>query len=446
MNSEELKDSKAPVLSRKNKARIAIVDGIRTPFCKSWGQLKDVDADDLAAYVLKEVMARTGLDPSLLDEVIVGNCSQPVDAANMARVSALKAGLPDNVPAFTVQRNCASGMQSVASAADKILSGHAEVILAAGAESMSNIPFIYGPKMTAFFQKLSRAKSFSATLSTLLSFRPSFLKPIIGLEKGLTDPIPDMIMGKTAEILAREFLISREQQDRFSLRSHQKAKVAITSGRLSEETLPIPAPPDYKTVVNVDDGPRSNQSIEALQKLKPFFDKVNGSVTAGSSSQVTDGAAAVLLMREDRAKALGFEPLGYLRDYAFASLDGVHMGLGPVYATAKLLDRTGMKLQDFKLVEINEAFAAQVLACQEAFESEFYAKRYLGRSSALGSISDDILNVNGGGVALGHPVGATGTRLIITLLKELRRRNEDVGLATLCVGGGQGAAFALEVA
>lgn len=433
-------------MSEGKKMRIAIVDGIRTPLCKSWGQLKGADADDLAAYVLSEVVARVGIDPTLIDEVIIGNCSQPVDSSNMARVAALKAGIPDSVPAFSVQRNCASGMQSVASAADKILSGHAQIILAGGAESMSNIPFIYGKKMTGLFQRLSRAKTLSAKLSTLLSFRPSFLTPIVGLEKGLTDPIPNLIMGKTAEVLAREFLISRERQDRFALHSHQKATVAMTSGRLAEEIIPVPTPPKYEGVVMADDGPRSNQTMEALQKLRPFFDRVNGTVTAGTSSQVTDGAAALMMMPEEKAQELGLEPLGYLVDYAFASLDGVHMGLGPVHATHRLLERTGLSMHDFKLVELNEAFAAQVIACQEAFASESYAKKFLGCTSAVGELRDEILNVNGGGIALGHPVGATGTRLILTLLKELRRREENLGLATLCVGGGQGAAFAVEVA
>lgn len=427
------------------KERIAVVDGIRTPQCKAWGVYKGIDADDLGAYVFKEVMERTGLDDSELDEVILGNCSSPVEAANVARLASLKAGISVHVPSFTVQRNCASGMQSVASATDKILAGHADIILAGGAESMTNIPLIYNDQMTGLFQRLMRSKTLMATLKTMLSFRPSFLKPIVGLEAGLTDYYCDMIMGKTAEILARDFHITREEQDQFSLRSHQRATVAISSGRLAEEILPIPIPPKYDGVVSQDDGPRTNQTIEALAKLKPYFDRVNGTVTAGSSSQVTDGAAAVLLMTESAAKERGLTPMGYIRHYAFGALEGKRMGLGPVYATARLLDRTGLTMKDFKLIELNEAFAAQVIACQRAFDSDDYAKKHLNRDKALGPIDDDILNVNGGGIALGHPVGASGTRLIITTLKELRRRKENLGLATLCVGGGQGAAFALEV-
>ena len=427
------------------KDRIAIVDGIRTPFCKAWGAFKGVDADDLGAYVFREVLARTEFLGDDLDEVVLGNCSQPVKAANIAKVAALKACIAPKIPAFSVQRNCASGMQAVASGMDKILAGQADVILAGGAESMTNIPLIYGSKMTGLFQRLMRSKTVMQKLSTLLSFRLGFLKPIVGLEAGLTDYFENLIMGKTAEILARDFHITREKQDAFALKSHQKATVAISSGRLAEEILPIPLAPKFQGVQMVDDGPRSNQTTEALAKLRPYFDRVNGTVTAGSSSQVTDGAAAVLLMRESKAKEMGYTPLGYVRDYAFASLEGKRMGLGPVYATDKLLRRTGLEMSDFKLVELNEAFAAQVIACQMAFSSDDYCKKHLGRDKAMGELNDDILNVNGGGIALGHPVGATGTRIIITLLKELRRRKENLGLATLCVGGGQGAAFALEV-
>lgn len=427
------------------KERIAIVDGIRTPFCKAGGVFKEAGADDLAAYVLREMTQRLSLAPSDIDEVILGNVGQPADAANVARVAALKAGIPMEVPAYTVQRNCASGMQALTSATTKILSGEAEIILAGATESMSSAPLLYGKKMSALFTQLMRAKTLKAKLGALLSFRPSFLKPIVGLELGLTDPVCDMIMGSTAELLAREFHITREEQDAFALESHQKAARAIENGRLAEEISAVPTPPKYASMQELDDGPRFEQSLAALAKLRPYFEKVTGTVTAGNSSQITDGAAAALVMRESKAKELGLTPMGYLREFAYAGLEGKRMGLGPVYATSKLLDKSGLTMGDFNLVEINEAFAAQVIANERAFACETFAREHLGRSQALGAFDHGILNVNGGAIALGHPVGATGMRLTLTLLKELKRRGQNLGLATLCIGGGQGAALALEV-
>jgi acetyl-CoA C-acetyltransferase/acetyl-CoA acyltransferase len=265
------------------------------------------------------------------------------------------------------------------------------------------------------------------------------------MELGLTDPICGLIMGSTAEVLARDFHITRTQQDKFALESHQKATAALKEGRLAEEIIPVPVAPRYESVQEHDNGPRFEQSMEALAKLRPYFEKLTGTVTAGNSSQITDGAAATLLMRESRAKELGLEPLGYLREFAYAGLEAKRMGLGPVYAASKVLDKTGLGISDFDLFEINEAFAAQVIANEIAFGSKQFAQEKLGRSDALGEIPHDLLNVNGGAIALGHPVGATGTRLVITTLKELRRRQKNRGLATLCIGGGQGAALVLEV-
>lgn len=427
------------------KERIAIVDGIRTPWCKAGGALREMSADDLGAVAVKELMARTGFAPEDLDELIFGNVAQPVEAANVARVLALKAGLPTTLPAYTVHRNCASGMESITTGANKILAGQAEVILAGGTESMSNIPLIYGRRMTELFSGLFKARTAGARLRVMLGFRPSFLKPVIGLEKGLTDPICGMIMGLTAEVLAREFAITREEQDAFALRSHQRAIDAIESGRMADEIVPVPVAPAYTTVQERDDGPRAEQSMEALAKLKPYFDRHTGTVTVGNACPITDGAGAVLIMTESRARALQLKPLGYLTGYAYAALEGQRMGLGPVYATTRLLERTGMTMDAFDLVEINEAFAVQVIANQRAFESDTFARTYLDRDRAIGAIDEERLNVNGGAVALGHPVGATGTRLVITLLHELRRRHARRGLASLCVGGGQGAALALEV-
>ncbi len=426
------------------RERLAIVDGLRTPFAKAGGALSALSADDLAARAVRELLVRTDFPIGQIDELIVGNVAQPIEAANVARVIALKAGLPVGMIASTVHRNCASGMEAITSAANRIFSGEGEVYLAAGTESMSNIPLIYGKQMTRLFGVLTKAKTAKDRLRAWMGFRPSYLKPIIGVMVGLTDPICGLNMGQTAEVLAREFHATRRDQDEFALLSHQRAVKAQLEGRLAEEVVPVPVPPGYAAMQTLDEGPRPNQDIEALAKLRPVFDKVAGTVTVGNACPLTDGAAAVLVMSESQARSRGLTPLGYLRDYAYAALDGRRMGLGPVFATDKLLRRTGLALSDFSLIELNEAFAAQVIACERAFASTEFARTWLGRDQALGTIDREILNVNGGAIALGHPVGATGTRLVLTLLKELRRRGLQRGLATLCVGGGQGAALALE--
>jgi acetyl-CoA acetyltransferase family protein len=276
------------------------------------------------------------------------------------------------------------------------------------------------------------------------SFRLRYLKPVIGVVQGLTDPVCGLNMGQTAEVLSREFHITRSEQDAFALQSHERALAAIREDRLAEEIQPVPIPPRFDTMHEVDSGPREGQSIEALQKLRPYFDRHNGTVTVGNACPLTDGAAAVVMMSESAARARGLEPLGYLRDYAYAGLDPSRMGLGPVFATAKVLEQVGLTLADMDLIELNEAFAAQVLACARAFESDAFAKTYLGRDTALGTLDLERVNVNGGAIALGHPVGTTGTRLVLTLLREMKRRGVDRGLATLCIGGGQGAALILE--
>jgi len=427
------------------KERIAIIDGLRTPFSKAGGALAAYSADDLGTVAVRELMARTGIKGSDLDEVIVGNVAQPADSANVARVIALKAGLPEDLIASTVHRNCASGMESITTGANRIAAGEANVILAAGTESMSNIPLLFGRQMTRLFGRMMKAKTAWQRLGVWMGFRPSFLTPIIGVQVGLTDPVCGLNMGQTAEILAREFGVTRLEQDAWALRSHQRAAAASEGKRLGDEIVPLPVPPQFDQMMLADDGFRANQDMAALGKLRPYFDKVAGTVTVGNACPITDGAGAVLLMSESRAKAEGRQPLGYLREYAYAGLDGRRMGLGPVYATAKLMAKSGLSMADFDLIELNEAFAAQVLACNKAFASDAYAQAHLGRSTALGAIDLERLNVNGGAIALGHPVGATGSRLVVTLLKELRRRGKQRGLATLCVGGGQGAALALEV-
>lgn len=427
------------------KERLAIIDGIRTPFAKAGTILRDYKADDLGAIPVRELMSRLPLHYSDIDEVIIGNVAQPANAANIARVVALKAGFSNSISAYTVHRNCASGMESISTASNMIFAGQAGIVLAGGTESMSNIPLLFNKQMTAFFEQLSSAKTLSARLAVLASFRLPFLKPVIGVVEGLTDPVCGLIMGLTAENLSREFKISREDQDTFALESTQRAVRASEKGIFAEEIIPIPLPPDFGKMLTDDYGYRKNQTFEALQKLKPYFDRKNGTVTVGNSCPLTDGAAAVVVMAESRAKVMGIKPLGYLREYAYAGLEPERMGLGPVYAANKALLRSGLSMKDVQLVEINEAFAAQVLANVKAFGSKEFAQKYLGRDEALGDISMDMLNVNGGAIALGHPVGTSGTRIVITLLKELRRRGLQRGIASLCIGGGQGGAFILEV-
>ncbi len=426
--------------------RIAIVDGIRTPICKAGGVFDPIPADDLGALVVKEIMARGGVSADTVSELIFGNVAQPAGTPNIARIIALKAGLPVSLPAYTVQRNCGSGTEALTTAADKIIAGRIDIAVVGGTESMSNIPLLFNKRMAQFLGRLNRARTGTSRLRALSTFRPGMLKPIIGVIAGLTDPICGMIMGKTAEVLAREFRISREDQDRFALESHRRALAAKADGRLKDEILPTPVPPGYDRVQVDDDGPRAEQSMAALQRLRPFFDRHNGTVTVGNSCPISDGAAAMLVMKESRARELGLEPLGYLRDYAYAGLEPERMGLGPVYATAKLVQHEKVKISEIDVIELNEAFAAQVLANLTAFASDDFATTYLGMARCVGEIDPLLLNVNGGAIALGHPVGMTGARLVLTVLKELRRRNKNLGLATMCIGGGQGGAVLLEAA
>jgi len=370
--------------------------------------------------------------------------AQPAHCANIARIIALKAGVPTTVPAVTVHRNCASGMEAVTTAAERLLSGRAKFILAGGTESMSNIPLLYGAKMTALFASLMKAKRLSDRLKVMSTFRPSFLKPIIGIQLGLTDPYCGLNMGETAEVLSREFGVNREQQDAFALESHQRALRARERGFFDGEIHPVGQPPQYK-MIKADEGPMADQSLERLSKLKPYFNPLSGTVTVGNACPVTDGACMLLLCTESTARQRGLEVLGYLRDWEYAGLEGSRMGLGPVYATAKYFDRTGLDMSSFQRVELNEAFAAQVLANAEAWKSDAFAKEHLKRERALGELPLEITNVNGGAIALGHPVGTTGARLILTLLRELRSSQSKRGLATLCIGGGQGATLDLEV-
>lgn len=406
--------------------------------------LKECSAVHLGVTAAREAIARFDGDPGSIDEVVFGNAGTPADAANISRVIALRSGIPESTSAFTVHRNCASGMEAVAQGCLKIGAGLAETMLVGGTESMSNLPLIFNKEMTEFFTHLNQARTTGGKVSTFASFRPEMLSPIISVMQGLTDPISGMNMGLTAELLARDFAISRKEQDQFAVHSHRKTVEAQKKGFFDDERVPVMLEPKFSQVLSHDVGPREGQSMEALAKLRPFFDKENGTVTAGNACPITDGAGAVVLMSEEKAKSEGREILGLISGFAFTGCEPKRMGLGPVYSTSKLLKELGMDMKEIELVELNEAFAAQVIANQRAFASKSYAVEKLGRSEALGEIREEILNVNGGAIALGHPVGTTGVRLIITLLMEMRRRKAHRGLATLCIGGGQGAAFVLE--
>jgi acetyl-CoA C-acetyltransferase/acetyl-CoA acyltransferase len=418
-----------------------IVAGLRTPFAKSGTAFKHAPVVELARVAIAELMARQELDPGRLDEVILGNCAMPADAQNPARVAALRAGVPERVPGVTVHRNCASGMESVASAAQRVRLGEARLVLAGGMENMSRIPLLFPSEASDFFEGLMRARTPPQRLGALARFRPRLLAPRIALMEGLTDPTCGLNMGQTAEVLAREFRIGREAQDAFALESHRRTVAARE--RLREEIVPVFPPPAHERVAD-DVGPRDGQTLEQLARLRPFFDRRNGTVTVGNACPVTDGAVALLVADDATARAWPTPPLGRIRAFAFAGLSPRRMGLGPVFAMARALEQAGLTLDDIDLIEINEAFAAQVLACLAAARSDAFARAELGRDRALGEIDPQRLNVNGGAIALGHPVGASGARLLLTLLHELRRRGLRRGIASLCVGGGQGAAFVVE--
>lgn len=422
---------------------IAILEGVRTPFVKAFGILANVPAQELGQRVTRIALERAEVQAEQVDQVVFGNVATPPDAANISRVIALRAGIPQDRIAHTVNRNCASGLEAITTAARLIRLGEARVVVAGGAESMSQVPLLFSREAVARFLRLARAKGWWPRLRALLSFRPRHFRPIPALKLGLTDPVCGLLMGETAELLAAEFGISREEQDALALESHRRAADARQNYVLDAEITPLFLEKEGREIKE-DVGPRPDQSMPALARLKPYFRK-DGTVTIGNSCQVTDGAAAVVLMPGEAARAEGRRPLGYLRAYAYVGCDPRRMGLGPVYATSQLLQQTGLALKDIDRIELNEAFAAQVLACERAFASDKFAKEELGRPSSIGPLERDRLNVHGGAIALGHPVGATGTRLVLTLLKELKRRGLRRGLATLCVGGGQGAAVLVEV-
>lgn len=422
---------------------VVVVDGLRTPFVRAGTVLKEVSAGELGRAAARELIARVGIDPAEIDDVVFGCVAQPSDAANIARVIALRAGVPEEKPAVTVGRNCGSGLEAITQGCERIRSGRADCVLVGGVESMSRIPLQYPLRFGWKVAALSRARTIPEKLAAAKALRLRDFKPEIALEQGLTDPTCGEIMGLTAERLAREWNIDRGRQDEYALRSHQRAVAAADFRR--GEIHPVGVPPRFYDLFADDVGPRENQSTEKLAKMRPYFDRRNGSVTIGNSCGITDGGVALLLMERSRAERKGLPILGVLRGHAFRGCEPKRMGLGPVYATPGALEDAGVTLDQIQRVELNEAFAAQVLACLRAFADPEFG-RELGLAREVGALDPEIVNVNGGAIALGHPVGATGARLVLTLLRELKRSGGGLGLASLCIGGGQGGAMVVEVA
>lgn len=416
---------------------VYVVDGNRTPFIKATGKPGPFSATDLAVAAAKPILSRQKLAAEALDEVIMGCVMPQADEANMARIMALRLGCSERTPAWTVQRNCASGMQALDSAATQISIGRSDLILAGGSEAMSRAPVLFKPEMVTWLADWQKARDVKTRLGVLLKLRPHFFMPVIGLLKGLTDPTVQLSMGQTAEILADQFAISREAMDTFALASHQKLANATEMEGLPEIT---PLISRSGLVFDADNGLRKDSSLSQLSGLRPVFDK-QGLVSAGNSAQVTDGAACLLLASEDAIERYQLPVLGQLVDTTWAGLDPARMGLGPSYAAAALLQQHELSLSDIDFWEINEAFAAQVLACLAAWQDIDFCRDELGLHGALGELNQDRLNVDGGAIALGHPVGASGARIVLHLLHVMKRHDADTGIASLCIGGGQGGAM-----
>jgi acetyl-CoA C-acetyltransferase len=417
------------------------VDGARTPFLKAKTGLGPFTGSDLAVNAGRQLLMRQPFEPNAFDEVIVGAAMPSSEEANIARVISLRLGCGDKVPAWTVMRNCASGLQALDSAAVNILAGRSSLVLAGGTDAMSHAPLLYGPAMANWFAAFAMAKSPGRKAALATKFRLSYLVPVIAILNGLTDPIVKVSMGSTAEIVAKRFGITRAMMDAYAVESHRRAAFAADNGHLGE------IEPMYGTdgtVYTADDGVRRDSNVEKLGTLKPVFDKPYGDVTAANSSQVTDGAAMLILASEDVVKEYALKPLGRIVDTHWGALDPSEMGLGPVHAITPLLMRHGLAWDDIDAAEINEAFAAQVLGCLAAWESDAYCKEHFGLDRAFGKLDRAKLNVDGGAIALGHPIGASGARVVLHVLKVLERTGGKRGVASLCIGGGQGGAMLLE--
>ena len=425
---------------------IYVIDGARTPFLKSKNRPGVFSAGDLATQAGRTLLARQKFAPQELDEVILGCAAPSVDEVNIGRVAALRLGCGHKVPGWTVMRNCASGMQALDSGINNILAGRSNLVLAGGVDALSRAPLLYNDKMVNWFADFSQQRSSGEKASQFLKLPfGALLAPVIGIMKGLTDPMVGLLMGQTAENLAYRFGITRPQMDEFSVRGHQRVTRAQDEGHLAAGGGEVEALYDAGgNAYTLDDGVRRDSSLANLAKLKPFFDRKYGSVTPGNSSQITDGAAWLILASEDSLKKHDLKPIGRILDSQWAGLDPAQMGLGPVHAATPILKRHGLGLDGVDYWEINEAFAAQVLGCLAAWKDAKYCRQELGLDSSLGELDQEKLNVDGGAVALGHPVGASGARIVLHLLKLLQRKNAKRGMASICIGGGLGGAMLVE--
>ena len=421
--------------------RVAIVTGVRTPFSKAGTLFKSLSAIELGRLCVAELMQRTNLNGADVDAIVFGTVVQNVQAPNIAREVSLMPLLPKGVDAWSVGRACASANQAIADAADQIALGHMDCVIAGGAESLSNVPILHSRGFTDVLMAANKAKSISQKLSAFSKVRPKDLVPVA---PAISEPSTGESMGQSAEKMAKLNDIPREEQDEFALRSHRLAAAGLRDGRLSAEMFPVYVPPKYEKIATTDNGVREDSTLEQLAALKPVFDKRYGSVTAGNASPLTDGAGAVLLMSEEKAKALGYQPIAYIRSYASAALDpGEQLLQAPVLAAPKALQRAGLTLRELDLIEMHEAFAAQVLSNLRGFESQAWAER-AGFTRPLGEVDRAKLNVMGGSLSIGHPFGATGARVTTTLCNELARRGGQFGMLTVCAAGGLGFAMVIE--
>jgi acetyl-CoA acetyltransferase family protein len=421
-----------------------IVAGVRTPFVEAGTLFGSVGAAELARVAVREAVERAEVDPETINEVVVGSAAGPADGGNLGRTASLLAKLPSHVPAFTVGRDGASGLEAIVEAAYRIRSGDADLVVAAAVESMSTLPWQWTDEAREIWARAARARGPVSRLAAFSALRPRHFRPVSPPVLVRRDPLTGLRMGEIAERLAREFDVPREDQDALALRSHRLAAAAWSEGRMAGEVASVPIPPDFEDAATRDDCIREDTSTEALSALRPALDGRFGTVTSGNAARVADGAVALVLASAGRARALGLRSLARVRSWGFAGCGRSRIGLGPVFAVPEALRRAGgLALERMDLVEFDEEFAAQVLACYRALESRLFCERYLG-TGRVGAPDPGRVNVNGGAIAIGHPLGASGARLVLTLVREMVRRNASLGLATQSVGGGQGGAMVLE--
>jgi acetyl-CoA acyltransferase len=422
--------------------RVAVIRGLRTPFAKSGTHYAQLSALDLGKLVVSELMQRSGVDPASVQELVFGNVIPSVKAPNIAREIVLGTGLPRSIPGYTVSKACASSNQAITSAADLIFRGYADTVIAGGAESLSDVPILFSKKFATALVSASKQKSVGKKLGSFSGVKLGDLAPDA---PAIAESTTGLTMGESAEKMAKENGISREAQDKFALQSHHRAAAATENGRFKEEVMTVVVPPMFDNIVDKDNLIRGDSTLEAMAKLSPVFDRKFGTITAANSSPLTDGAAAVLLMSEEKAKERGLKPIGFIKSYAFAATDPFDQLLqGPVFALPKALERAKVSLADIGVIEMHEAFAAQVLSNIQWIGSKTIAQQKLGRSEPIGEIDPEKINRTGGSIALGHPFGATGARIVTTVCNELQHSGEQYGLLTVCAAGGMGVAMVLE--